>query len=67
LTSTSVSAFSSARVYAAPVGFDGELSRNHFVFAVIARSSWIAVILKLLSIEQTTSTGLPPASSTMSG
>jgi hypothetical protein len=58
---------SSSREYAAPVGFDGELSRNHLVFGVIARSSAAALILKPFSMVPTTGTGVPPASSTMSG
>ena len=66
-SSTSQSARTSARVYPAPVGFDGELKMNHFVRGVIAASSCAGVSLNALSRPQTTSTGVPPASSTMSG
>jgi len=66
-TRTSVSAFSSARVEAAPVGFDGELRSSHLVRGVIARSSCSGLSLKPDAAVATTGTGVPPASSTMSG
>ncbi len=43
--STSPSARSSARVYAAPVGLQGLFSSTRRVFGVIAASSWRGVIL----------------------
>ena len=66
-TRTSVSFLSSARVYAAPVGLEGELSSTHLVRGVIARSSASGVILKPDSIVVGTATGSPPASITISG
>src|SRR3954469_15952108 len=67
LTRTSVSALSSAREYAAPVGFDGELRSTHLVFGVIAAANASAVSLKPLFSEQGTQTGSPSASNTISG
>ena len=51
----------------APVGFEGELKMNHLVLGVIADSSCSAVSLKLFCKVVSTTTGVPPASRTMSG
>ena len=54
-------------MYAAPVGFDGELKISHLVFGVIAASSTAGSSLKPLSAVAVTITGVPPARSTISG
>ncbi len=54
-------------VYTAPVGLVGLLMTTIRVFGVIAASSCAGVILKPCSMPASTITGLPSASSTMSG
>ncbi len=65
--STSVIAFRSSALYAAPVGLHGLFSMNQRVFGVIAASRSSARSLKPLFWPHGTSTGLPSARVTMSG
>ena len=59
--------FNSFKEYPAPVGFDGELSINHFVFFEIACSSFSGVSLKLSEIFVWIIFGLPFANITIAG
>ena len=54
-------------MYAAPVGLPGAFRITHRVRSVIASRSSSAVSLKSLSSEQSTTTGEPSLTSTMSG
>ncbi len=64
--STSASASNSPRLYTAPLGLPGELSSSQRVCGVIAASSCAGVILNPLSMPQSTTTGVPSATSVMS-
>ena len=55
------------RIIRQRIGFDGLLKMNHLVFGVIAASSCAGVSLNCVSIPAATVTGVPPASSTISG
>ena len=57
----------SSRVYAAPVGLDGELNMSQRVFGVIAAASASGRSLKPSASLVGTITGTPSASTTMSG
>src|SRR4051812_6185844 len=65
-SSTAASARSSSAEYTAPVGLQGEFSMSHFVRGVSAASSVSGNNLNPRSTVDT-STGVPPASFTISG
>ena len=66
-SSTSQIGRSSWAEYAAPVGLQGELRKNHLVRGVIAASRSSARSLKPLFCPHGTMTGVPSANATMSG